>query len=75
MALAQAAARRDPRKRALLQSALGDPDTTIRWWGATGLAMLGTRNAAQYLIQQLDGSYDPHKPIFDLERVLRNPPR
>lgn len=162
MALAQAAARRDPRKLALLQSSLADHDATVRWWGATGLAMLGARarpsaivlaqmmrndpsaqvrvaaaeacagidmgeeaaatlagllaasqpmpvrlqavnvltrigppahaalailrtmltdeveylrNAAQYLIQQLDGSYDPHKPIFDLERLLRNPPR
>lgn len=162
MALAQAAARRDPRKLALLQSSLGDHDITVRWWGATGLAMLGARakpsatvlaqvmrndlspqvriaaaeacagidepgeavailagllagsqpmpvhlqavnvltrlgmparaalpqlrglltddieylrNAAQFLIQQLDGSYDPHKPIFDLERLLRNPPR
>jgi len=162
MALAQAAARRDDRKIALLQSALSDRDTTVRWWGATGLAMLGARaapaaemlatmmagdpspqvrvaaaeacaaagradaaaavltalldpthstpvrlqavnaltrvgpaaraamvplrammddetdylrNAAQFLIETLEGRYDPHKPIFDLERMRRNPPR
>jgi len=161
MALAQAAARRDPRKIGLLRNALSDHDATIRWWGATGLAMLSPadkvsadalsrtmrtdpspqvriaaaeacarvgeaqqacgvlgdllapshpmpvrlqavnaltrigpeaasakpqltlmadeqieflRNAARYLSQQLDGSYDPHVPIFDLERMLRNPP-
>jgi len=28
-------------------------------------------NAATYLIQTLEGSYDPHRPIFDLERALR----
>jgi len=162
MALAQAAARRDPRKIALLRSALTDSDATVRWWGATGLAMLGDRarpaaavldrmmrddpspqvrvaaaeagaaagrpdaavaalavllapqqsmpvrlqavnaltrlgtparsaivtlramlndetdylrNASQYLIETLEGRYDPHTPIFDLERMRRNPPR
>jgi len=29
-------------------------------------------NAATYAIQQLEGSYDPHKPIFDLENMTRN---
>jgi len=162
MMLAQAAARRDPRKIALLQAALADRDLTVRWWGATGLAMLGPRavpaaarlggmmasdpslqvriaaaeacaaagradaavtalapllapahpmpirlqavnaltrigpaaraampllramtsddtdylrNTSQYLIETLEGRYDPHKPIFDLERMRRNPPR
>ena len=162
MGLAQAAARRDPRKIALLRSALTDHDATIRWWGATGLAMLGDRarpaaavldtmmredpspqarvaaaeacaeagrpdaavtalavllapeqsmpvrlqavnaltrlgasargamaplrammndqtdylrNASQYLIESLEGRYDPHTPIFDVERMRRNPPR
>jgi arylsulfatase A-like enzyme len=162
MALAQAAARRDPRKIALLRSALTDSDATVRWWGATGFAMLGDRarpaaatlgkmtsadpspqvrvaaaeagaaagrpdaavaalavllapeqsmpvrlqavnaltrlgtparaamvplrammndetdylrNASQYLIETLEGRYDPHTPIFDLERMRRNPPR
>jgi hypothetical protein len=28
-------------------------------------------NAATYLIQTLEGRYDPHQPIFDLERLLR----
>lgn len=161
MALAQVAARRDPRKLAALRAALADDNPTVRWWGATGLAMLGEparpalprlldlaradpvpqvriaaaeaaarlgrdavavavlepllapaqpmpvrlqainvltrigpaaaslhtaiaamaedtseylRNAARFLLQQFDGSYDPRKPIFDLERVLRNPP-
>lgn len=32
-------------------------------------------NAATYLIQQLDGTYDPAKPVFDMERMLRNPPK
>ena len=162
MALAQAAARRDPRKITLLRSALADRDATIRWWGATGLAMLGARaasaaatlgtmmandpsaqvrvaaaeacaaagradaavkalatllapsnvmpvrlqavnaltrlgpaargaiaplrammndetdylrNASQYLIETLEDRYDPHRPIFDIERMRRNPPR
>jgi len=29
-------------------------------------------NAATYAIQQLEGTYDPHKPIFDLEGLARN---
>nr|AGU10871.1 Sulfatase [uncultured organism] len=162
MALAQAAARRDTRKIALLQSALTDSNETIRWWGATGLAMLNEgarpaaaslvrmmnddpapqvriaaaeacaaagrpiaavsalammlapghampvrlqavnaltrlgrpalaamaplrammkdetdylRNTSQFLIETLEGRYDPHTPIFDVERMRRNPPR
>lgn len=33
------------------------------------------RNASQYLIETLEGRYDPHTPIFDVERMRRNPPR
>lgn len=160
MRVAQAAARRDPRKLATLRKALSDRDEVIRYWGAMGLLMLGTQaapatgaleaamhsdtskpvrivaaeavavlgderrsvttlasllgpaesmpvrlqavnaltrigpasraalselrkltegddrneylnNAAMYLIQTLEGSYDPHRPIFDLARLLR----
>jgi len=41
MALASAAARRDPRKRALLTAALDDPQEVMRYWGAMGLLILG----------------------------------
>ncbi|WP_129782130.1 sulfatase-like hydrolase/transferase [Peristeroidobacter soli] len=160
MRVAQAAARRDPRKLASLRKALADRDEVVRYWAAMGLLMLGetaapaagaldatmrsdpskqvrivaaeasavlsdkeesvavlaslleptesipvrlqavnalTRigpaaraalpglrrmtagddrneylnNAATYLIQTLEGSYDPRRPIFDLARLLR----
>lgn len=160
MRIAQAAARRDPRKLATLRKALADRDEVVRYWAAMGLLMLGGKaapatsaleaamrsdtssqvrivaaeacsmlgdkeeslavltslleptesipvrlqtvnaltrigqssrvalpglrkmtegddrneylsNAATYLIQTLEGSYDPHRPIFDLERLLR----
>ncbi len=41
MVLAQAAARRDPRKLGLLAKALGNSNEVVRYWGATGLAILG----------------------------------
>lgn len=41
MVLAQAAARGDPRKRALFERRLRDQDETIRYWAATGLLILG----------------------------------
>lgn len=161
MRVAQAAARRDPRKLATLRKALADRDEVVRYWAAMGLLMLGDKaapatgaleaamrsdtssqvrivaaeacamlgdkeeslaaltsllepkesvpvrlqavnaltrigqssrvalpalrkmtegddrneylsNAATYLIQTLEGSYDPHRPIFDLERLLRS---
>jgi arylsulfatase A-like enzyme len=159
MRIAQAAARRDPRKLGELRSALGDRDEVVRYWGATGLLMLGERaapaadaletamrsdpskqvrvvsaearaalggrdtgvevltsllepsesipvrlqavnaltrigaaahvalpglrtmaedrneylsRAATYLIQVLEGRYDPHKPTFDVERLMRS---
>ncbi|MFC4311891.1 sulfatase-like hydrolase/transferase [Steroidobacter flavus] len=164
MRVAQAAARRDPRKLATLRKALADRDDVVRYWAALGLLMLGMQaapatsaleaamrsdpfkqvrivaaeaiailgdkeesvamlaslleptesipvrlqavnaltrigpasraalpglrkmtegedrneylnNAATYLIQTLDGSYDPHRPIFDLERLLRGSSR
>jgi arylsulfatase A-like enzyme/HEAT repeat protein len=160
MRVAQAAARRDPRKLATLRKSLADRDEPVRYWAAMGLLMLGmpaapaagalvaamrsdtskqvrivaaeatamlgerqesvamltsllastesipvrlqavnalTRigpaaraalprlrkmteeddrneylnNAATYLIQTLEGSYDPRRAIFDLERLLR----
>ncbi|MBM0104906.1 sulfatase-like hydrolase/transferase [Steroidobacter sp. S1-65] len=160
MRVAQAGARRDPRKLATLRKALDDRDEVVRYWAAMGLLMLGAsaapataalqaamrsdpskqvrivaaeacamlgdkeeslaaltslleaaegmpvrlqavnaltrigpasraalpalrkmtegddrneylNNAATYLIQTLEGSYDPHRPIFDLERLLR----
>ncbi len=159
MRVAQAAARRDPRKLGTLRKALGDRDEVIRYWGAMGLLMLREQagpaagelegimrsdaskqvrivaaeacanlgetdtsvavltslleptqsvpvrlqavnaltrmgpaahvalpalrrmtegddrneylnNSATYLIRILEGRYDPHQPVFDLERLL-----
>jgi arylsulfatase A-like enzyme len=41
MALAQAAARGDPRKLDMMRNALSDQNEVIRYWGATGLLILG----------------------------------
>lgn len=41
MALAQAAARGDPRKLSLLRNSLSDPNEVVRYWAATGLLILG----------------------------------
>ncbi|WP_375195866.1 sulfatase-like hydrolase/transferase [Sphingobium sp.] len=158
MALAQAAGRRDQRKIALFERALGDPNDVVRYWGAMGLLLLGdgaqkarpalenvmradplkqvrivaaealiasgqpghgiatlgdllgetetvpvrvqalnalTRigeparavlpqiraacraevryvaDMATYLVQELEGTFDPHKPVFDLEKLMQ----
>ena len=44
MALAQAAARGDARKGPLLRKSLGDSHEVVRFWAATGLAILAARD-------------------------------
>lgn len=71
MALASAAARRDPRKLALLRGNLTSPIPVLRYWAATGLLMLGDKAAAARaeLRALASGDPSPHVRIAGAEAV------
>ena len=73
MALAQMACRRDVRKLAALRRALTDPNEVVRYWGASGLLMLGEqgRVAASDLSALMVRDPSPQVRIVTAEAAVR----
>lgn len=71
MALASAAARRDPRKLGLFRAAASDPAPVVRYWAATGLLMLGKAAAeTRGVLALLIGDADPRVAIVAAEALV-----
>lgn len=73
MALAQAAARRDVRKAGLFVAALGDANEVVRYWGATGLAILGPQaQGAQGTMRAALSDRSPQVRVAAAEALWRS---
>jgi len=73
MALAEVAARGDPAGLDRLVAALASPVPVLRYWGATGLLILGAKAAParDALRRAMDGDEAPHVRIVAAEALAR----